>query len=282
MRIDSHHHIWRHRDWPQTWIPAAHRPTLETDFWLDDWRAAATPHGVERAVLVQTVPDAAETPYLLAQAAASTVVAGVVGWLEPTLPPERQLSALLEMEGVPLVGIRLQAEYLTDLDWLASRPAGAAAQAAGRLGLTVDLLVHPGNLAAALQLCRRYPMTRFVVDHLGKPDLRRPLAAAVSWRDGVTALATAENVAVKVSGLRSSPGFDQHARDFVETVADLYGADRLMWGSDWPVSLIGGDYGEVVADVDEWIRSWSAAERSRMWSGSVLEWYGLDIHEGEL
>lgn len=279
MRLDAHHHVWDLDVRPQPWIGPGEAPVIGRTFTRSDWAAAAAGTGVEAAVVVQTVPVAAETPELLDLAAADPHVLGVVGWIPGEGHPEDEIAALLAHPGARwLVGLRDLTQFRADRAWLGSDAARARSAASGAAGLAVDLLVEPDQIASATELVHRTPEVRYVLDHLGKPSL--DAMPARDWGRLVAGLAEAPNVACKVSGtatLTADPDVPALPAYLAEA-ASRFGADRLMFGSDWPVMLLGGaSYADQVRRVEDAARAvgLSDAEADALWGGTAARWYRL-------
>jgi L-fuconolactonase len=193
-------------------------------------------NGISGTVVVQARHSLDETRELLAIAKATPFVAGVVGWLDLTGDVPAQLATL---DG-PLVGVRHQVHDEVDPDWLLQKDVQRGIASVGEAGLAFDLLVRPRETPAAIETVRAHPETRFVLDHAGK----RP-AKDESWRQGVQELAGFPNVNCKLSGLFS----ESEPADTVERALEWFGADRCMYGSDWPVCLLASDYVATLAVV---------------------------------
>lgn len=279
MTIDAHHHIWDLAVRDQDWISGEMRPVLGKNFSMEQWSAAAGPAGVDRSIIVQTVPDPAETPELLEIAAGNDAVAGVVGWLDTD--PATIIARIEKIRSGPGAdlwsGIRLMAEYGGDPDFLARADVGEAVRLAGGAGLSVDLLLRPAQLPAALTLIRANPDVRFVVDHLAKPDIAG--GGHESWAGLIGRLAPYAHVACKVSGLVTEARSEWQPADlapYVDTVLEAFGPDRLMFGSDWPVCLLAADYATVVAAARQLTAGLSDHESAQFWSGTASQWYTLE------
>lgn len=233
--IDAHVHLWRlGRDgctWPTPAIPAIHR-----DFRLSDWRADGGAGGV---VLVQSQEDPADTDRLLHIAAEEPDVVAVVGWTDLHAPDATAtIAALARRPKLRALRPMVQDRAADWYDDPALAPAWAAM--AGE-GLTLDALVRPRHLAALARLAARYPALRVVIDHGAKPVLADP----VGWRQDMARLAALPNVRCKLSGLLTERAAGEPVEAIapaVAALAQLFGPDRLVWGSDWPVLRLAGDY----------------------------------------
>ena len=279
MRIDAHHHVWdlavRDQDW------TAGLPVLHRTYDLDELRPELAAAEVDRTVLVQTVAVAEETPEFLALAGGrgADVVAGVVGWVDLTAAGVADRLAELRAGpgGQRLVAIRHLVQSEPDPRWLCRPDVRRGFDALAAAGLAYDLLVHPSQLPAAVETVQALPGLRFVLDHIAKP----PIASGElePWRTDVRRLAAAPNVAVKLSGMITEADPQQWTvadlRPYAEVVLDAFGADRTMFGSDWPVCLLAGTYAQVVAAATELVDQLSAGERDAVFGGTAAAWYRL-------
>lgn len=279
MRIDAHHHVWDLAVRDQEWT--AELPVLRRTFTLDELRPLLAAAGIERTVLVQTVPVAEETPEFLALAENSEdVIAGVVGWVDLTARDVAdRLAALREVPGAEkLVGIRHLVQSEPDPRWLCRADVRRGLTAVADAGLVYDLLVRPHQLPAARETVLEFPGLRFVLDHLAKP----PIASGElePWRSEIERLAAAPNVAVKLSGMITEADVEHWTvddlRPYAQTVLEAFGADRTIFGTDWPVCLLGGSYADVVAAAEELTGELSAAERDAVFGGNAEAWYRLE------
>ncbi len=251
MIVDSHQHLWQigqnGHEWPTPDLAAIHR-----DFVAADLMAETTAAGVDATVLVQSQPADIDTDWMLDAADGSSLIQGVVGWADLAAPgtPRR----LAELAGRPkLKGIRPMLQGLADDNWILRDTVRPALEALLTHGLRFDALVFTRHLAAIDKLARAFPDLAIIIDHCAKP----PLAAGdlEPWRDAVSRVADNANVTCKLSGLFTEMRADQ-ALSEVAPVADhvlsVFGADRLMWGSDWPVVLMRQPYGAWL----DWTKAW--------------------------
>jgi L-fuconolactonase len=220
-------------------------------FGPEDLDAAAAPHGIDQTVLVQTVSSTEETEEFLAVAATSARIAGVVGWVDLAAPDVAgELAALRQAPGgATLVGIRHQVHDEPDPRWLLREEVLRGLAAVADAGLSFDLLVRERELPAARAAVERLPQLGFVLDHLAKPRIRE--GATAPWAGELAALARLPNVTCKVSGLVTEADWAAWTTaqlvPYVRHAAEVFGPERLLFGSDWPVCLLAAGYGEVVA-----------------------------------
>jgi L-fuconolactonase len=282
VRIDSHHHVWDLEVRDQPWT--AELPELRRSFDIDHLAPDLASAGIDATVVVQTITTPDETPELLAMAAASPLIAGVVGWVDlEARDIAHQIAALRELPGGgALVGIRHQVQGEADPDWLTRTSVLRGLAAVATAGLSYDLLVTPGQLPAAIGAAKRVPGLRFILDHAGKPRIAQ--GELEPWSALVASLAALPNVAAKLSGLAteaSAPWSVSQLQPYVDVLLTSFGASRIMFGSDWPVSLLAAPYSETVAAAEHLLRCASDSDREAIFGATALEWYQLPLHQVE-
>ena len=239
--IDAHAHLWQRARTPQSWIDPASMAVIDHDFWVDDLAAMQAASGIDRTILVQSTNSAQETRDLL-EVASEDSVAGVVGWIDLEADVARQLDALRSARGgQKLVGIRHLAHIDPDPEWLLRPTVDFAALAAN--DLIFDLVVHAPQLRTAAATIAVYPDVSFVLDHLGNPPITsRDLD---DWRRDIAAIAALPNVVTKLSGITLQTEWNDWSidelREPVEFALDVFGPQRILFGSDWPLVLLASD-----------------------------------------
>jgi L-fuconolactonase len=248
--IDAHHHLWT-ADYP--WL--ASKPELapiRRDYGVNDLRANLKDAGVDRTILVEADwGHPSETVEFLHLAGAVDEIAGVVGFVDLLDP--HLANTLSRYANHPrarfLVGLRDQVQGRPDPDFLARPEAITALKAIAGTVPTFDLVIRVDQLPAAAKAAAAVPELGFVLDHLGKPQVRDGDAGLKAWRELVTPLAKQPNVTAKLSGLVTEADWrhwtPNDLRPFVQTALELFGPDRLMFGSDWPVCELAATYTRV-------------------------------------
>ncbi|NYI07427.1 amidohydrolase family protein [Allostreptomyces psammosilenae] len=284
-RIDAHHHVWDPARRDHAWLTEPGMDPIHRGFSASDLAPLAEAAGIERTVLVQVLPDVGETEEFLALAAGSELIGGVVGWVDLTAPDIADVLARLAEGpgGDRLVGIRHLVQGEADPAWLNRPDVRRGLRAVGAAGLRYDLLTLPHQLPAAIDTVRALPEVGFVLDHLSKPPIA--VRELEPWAGRIRELAAEPNVCCKLSGmvteaaLVGSPGGDGWTvamlRPYAETVLEVFGPERLMFGSDWPVCLLAASYAEVVGAAEELVAGLSPAERERVFGGTAADFYGL-------
>ena len=278
MIIDAHHHFWDPATAEYPWM-TDEVAAIRRRFGPEDIAPLLTETGIERTILVQTRSSADETREFLSTAAANPFIAGVVGWVDLTSASiADDIAALREAPGGErLVGIRHQVHDEADASWLLRPAVQRGVAAVGRAGLVYDLLVRPRELPAALETVRAMPDVRFVIDHIAKP----PIASGVlqPWATLIAPFGDLANVSCKVSGMVSEANWARWQPSdfdpFVRHAIEVFGPDRLMFGSDWPVCLLAASYRDVYTLATGLLSGLSTAERAAVLGETALSVYGL-------
>ena len=274
MTIDAHFHCWQLARGDYGWLTPALAP-IYRDVTVADWQAESAPHGVTGGVLVQAAPTEAETAFLLAQADASPAVLGVVGWVD--LAAADAPARIEQLARHPrLKGLRPMLQDIDDVRWILQPALAPALQAMADCGLVFDALVKPEHLAHILTLAGRYPDLRLVIDHAGKPGIAA--GQWQPWADGMARLASQTAALCKLSGLmteagpRPAPGAVQ---PWAEHVLACFGADRLVWGSDWPVLEMAGNYAQWWSETRQLLAPLSPQAHGAVMDGNARRLYRL-------
>jgi L-fucono-1,5-lactonase len=276
-RIDAHQHFWRLGDGGYSWLTGGDYGPIQRDFGPDELRSLLDAAGIERSITVQADNTFADTDEMLGHAQARPWVAAVTGWV-PLLDPaacERALARYLVHPAFR--GVRHLVHDEADPDWLLR---GSVLESLGLLserGLVFEIpAVFPRHLVHIPRLARRFPDLKIVIDHLGKPPIGD---SGSSWDEQIAACAKHPNVYAKVSGLntvlRTERWTAEHLRPYFETALVAFGAERLMFGSDWPVCLMNGDYEKVWRETLRLVHTRPVDEQDALLGGTAARVYGL-------
>jgi len=241
MRIDAHQHFWRLADRAGQW-PPPELAAISRDFGPSDLEPLLRESGVAATVLVQSLPSVADTRFLLDLADRHPFIAAVVGWVDLKAPDAP--AQIADLAGHRrLKGLRPMLQDLPDDRWMDDPALDAGVDAMLRHDLVFDALVLPRHLGALARFARRHPTLPIVIDHAAKP----PIATGdlARWATDIASLAQLPQVSCKLSGLLTEAGDRRRADDLEPVVARVlqqFGARRVIWGSDWPVLRLAGDY----------------------------------------
>ncbi|MEM1316378.1 MAG: amidohydrolase family protein [Pseudomonadota bacterium] len=243
MMIDAHQHFWAPARGDYGWMQAEGLEALRRPIGPADYAPHRAAFGIDATVLVQAAPTLAETHYMLGIADATDWVAKVVGWVDFERPEER--AALDALAAHPkFAGARPMIQDIPDVDWIHRADVQWGFEALAELDLSLDALGFPQHLDGFLALFQRHPTLRVVVDHCAKPRIRA--GEFDDWARGIAAIARETPAFCKLSGLVTEASEDwttDALRPFAEHVLDVFGPERVMWGSDWPVLELAGTFG---------------------------------------
>lgn len=277
MVIDAHQHFLYPRRFSYPWLEAEALSPLRREFTPEDLRPLLAACGVERTVLVQTHSSLEETRFFLEIAAQCGFVAGVVGWADLTDPEVGGVLDALRASphGRYLVGLRHQVHDEEDPGWLLQDSVQRGLAELGRRGLAYDFLTRTRELPACLETARNHPTVRFVVDHLAKPNIREGQWA--EWVERLAPLSELLNVFVKLSGLVTEADWQRwrpaDLRPYVQEALRLFGPERCLFGSDWPVCLLAASYPQTKAALEAALGDLEPQERARIFGLTAAEVY---------
>ena len=275
--LDTHFHIWDPATRDHAWLTGL--PSLNRRFGIEDFEAVARDNDVTQAVLVQVLHDIADTRDFLAIAASHEIVAGVVGWVP--LESEHVADEIAALRDLPgghtLVAIRHLIQDEADATYAARPSVIAGVRSVAKAGLAYDLVIRAHQLPAAIALARAVEDCRFVLDHGAKPPFF-DADGLIAWERQVAELARLGHVACKLSGLvtEAGPGWRNiDVRRGFSHLIECFGTERVMFGSDWPVSSDVARYGEVRELCASALGDLSASERQAVWSENARRIYHL-------
>jgi L-fuconolactonase len=275
MRIDAHQHFWRYSAREFEWIeePMA---AIRQDFLPPDLNAEMGAAGVDRVISVQARQTIEETEWLLQLADLHNWIAGVVGWV-PLISPDVNVALERFAANPKFKGVRHILQSEPDA-YMESDDFARGLKEVTRLGLTYELLVLRQQLPSAIGLVDRNSNLTMVLDHIGKPNIA--WNELEPWRQNIRELARRPQVYCKISGMVTEADFlhwdEAQLQPYLDAVLEAFGPERLIFGSDWPVSRVAIGYVEWVELVDRFASCLSVTERDSLFSGSATKVYKLD------
>jgi L-fuconolactonase len=275
MRVDAHHHLWKYDAMEYAWIDGS-MAVLQRDFLSGELEREAVAAGVDATIVVQARQTIEETEWLLGIAAESEMIRGVVGWAAIASPGfARELETLRQQ---PLLkGLRhvVQGEADGFLDGSAFNDGIAMLE---QTGLAYDLLIFARQLTEAVRFVDRHPRQQFVLDHIAKPAIAS--GEFELWSAAIGELAKRENVVCKISGMVTEAHWTAWTSDdlkrYFDHVLEVFGPQRLMIGTDWPVVNVGSSYSGWWKVVEGWLEPLSEVERRLMEGEVAARVYKLD------
>jgi L-fuconolactonase len=275
MRIDSHQHFWKYHPVKDAWI-SDEMKVIQRDFLPADLLPLLKAKCIDGCVSVQADQSEEETHFLLQLAKENDFIKGVVGWID--LRAEN-LEARLEYfsQYKKLKGFRHIVQAEPEDEFMLQEDFCTGISKLAKYNFTYDLLILPKHLPYATAMVKRFPQQSFVIDHLAKPDFKQ-IDFAI-WEKEIRAIAACPNVMCKVSGLVTEADWNNWKKsDFtycLDVVTEVFGIDRLMFGSDWPVSLLAASYGESSDIVEDYFSKFSNEEQDKFWGQNAIEFYHL-------
>lgn len=276
--IDAHQHFWNPSRVAYDWLGPDLGP-INRAIEFADLAPLLAATGVERTVLVQSADNAADTDYMFEIAAAHPEIAAVVGWV-PLDDPAAAAARLPVLLANPVfAGIRNLIHTQPDPDWLLRPDVDESLGLLAARDVPFDVVsVLPRHLEHVPTLSERHPELRMVIDHLSKPPIKA--GNDEPWRSLIARAAENPLVFAKVSGLYPSVG-DMAAwtaddvRPWLHTALELFGAERLMFGGDWPISVLAGGYVRVWEGLSVLFDELSADDRGAILGGTAARFYGI-------
>ena len=281
--IDGHQHFWDPGRVPLPWLKREH-DAIARPFEPDDLAPQLAAANVMATILVQSACSDEDTALMFEHARRHEWIAGVVAWL-PLRDPDRAAARLDALSAEPkLRGIRHLIHDEADPHWILAPPVLESLALVEAAGLVLELpAVFPRHLEDVPELAARFPALTIVIDHLGKPPLGR--GELTMWSEQLTQAAGFRNVAAKISGLNTVVDHAHwSASDLtpaIETAVEAFGAERLLCGSDWPVSLLnGGEYARVWDETRAALEVVAPDHSDKLLAGNAQRIYTLDSRYG--
>ncbi len=277
MIIDSHQHFWHYDRKRFDWI-TDEMAVLQRDFLPRDLQVEYAAHGVDGCVAVQTEQSEIETNFLLALAAENAFIKGVVGWVDL-----RDANLRLRLEHFTqfekLCGFRHIVQAEPDDNFLLGNEFLRGVRMLKEFNFTYDILIYPQQLPAAIKFVESNSDQALVIDHIAKPLIKDQILSP--WREQMREIAQHEKVYCKVSGLVTEAAWHAwHGDDFkpyLDTVFDAFTADRLMFGSDWPVCLAAARFPQVKNLLENYMKDFPQAEKDKIFGLNAIQFYQLKV-----
>ena len=281
--IDGHQHFWDPGRVPLPWLKREH-DAIARPFEPDDLAPQLAAANVMATILVQSACSDEDTALMFEHARRHEWIAGVVAWL-PLRDPDRAAARLDALSAEPkLRGIRHLIHDEADPHWILAPPVLESLALVEAAGLVLELpAVFPRHLEDVPELAARFPALTIVIDHLGKPPLGR--GELTMWSEQLTQAAGFRNVAAKISGLNTVVDHAHWSasdlRPAIEAAVEAFGAERLLCGSDWPVSLLnGGEYARVWDETRAALEVVAPDHSDKLLAGNAQRIYTLDSRYG--
>ena len=276
MIIDSHQHFWNYEPEKHLWIDDE-MSVIKRDFLSDDLQKVFAENGVDACVAVQADQTTEETNFLISIAENNNFIKGVVGWVN--LRSESIEEDLLKYKKYDVVkGFRHVVQGEQDHNFMLRPEFLRGIELLGKYDLCYDILIFPHQLGAALELVKKFPNQKFVIDHIAKPYIKDGFFEG--WAVMMREIAKHQNVYCKISGMITEAGYKtwttEQVHPYMKLVLESFGAGRVMYGSDWPVCLVAGNYSMVKSLVTDFISDLSQEQQNAIMGGNAAKFYNLE------
>ncbi len=275
MKIDAHQHFWHYNPVKDTWITEDMKE-IRRDFLPEDLEKELRHNDMDGSVVVQAAPTEKETDFLLELAAKNDFIKGVVGWVDFTSKNIEE--RLKHYKGrSKLKGFRHLVQDEPDEKFLLREDFCNGINLLQKYGFTYDILIYPKQLSAAIEFVQRFPKQRFVVDHMAKPYIKAGILSP--WDEHMKELSGYSNVYCKLSGIITEADWQQWTEkeliSYLDVVFEAFGTERLMFGSDWPVCLVAGNYRKVKKIITDYMQTLSSENRQAVMGRNAIKFYRL-------
>ncbi|WP_152287576.1 amidohydrolase family protein [Flavicella marina] len=275
MTIDSHQHFWNYEPIKHEWIDES-MAVIRKDFTPSDLKLVYNQNNIDGCVAVQADQTLEETNFLLELAASNDFIKGVVGWAD--LRSENIENTLDNYQDKDkLKGFRHVVQGEADHNFLLRPNFTRGISLLEKYNYTYDILIFPHQLGATLEFVKKFPNQKFVIDHIAKPYIKDGFFDG--WATMIKEIATYENVSCKLSGMITEADFktwtENQIHPYMEVVLNSFGAQRTLYGSDWPVCLVAGNYTRVKKLTTEFIATLSTTEQQAIMGNNAIKFYNL-------
>ncbi|MEP6951082.1 MAG: amidohydrolase family protein [Ginsengibacter sp.] len=275
QKIDAHQHFWIYDKVRDSWI-TNEMSVIRKDFFPEHLQPVLKENGFDGCVAVQADQSENETKFLLDFANKNNFIRGVVGWIDlqsqnieerlEYYKPFKKLKGFRHiLQGEKDRAYMLKPEFIKGINVLK------------QFNYTYDILIFPDQLRYTKKFVELFPEQKFVIDHLAKPHIKDK--KIVGWKEDIQQLAQYKNVYCKISGMVTEASWQNwEQKDFIpyiDAVINAFGADRTMFGSDWPVCLVAAKYNEVLNIVKDYFSLFTQNEKDKFFGQNAIEFYNL-------
>ncbi len=274
MTIDAHQHFWNYQAQRDSWIKED-MSKIRKDFLPENLSPILKKNRIEGCVAVQADQSEKETDFLIRCARNHPFVKGVVGWTDLQSPGvQARLEYYYQFHEVK--GFRHIVQSEPD-NFILEDNFCSGIGLLEQYNFTYDILIYHHQLPTALKFIKKFPNQSFVIDHLAKPSIRQ--RQLKPWKQQLQQIAMHENVCCKLSGFVTEADWENwRASDFkpyFETALEAFGPKRLMYGSDWPVCLLAGEYEDQLQITRQFIDTLSPSEKKAIMGENAVRFYHL-------
>ncbi len=275
--IDSHQHFWTYNVNRDVWI-TEEMGRIRKNFYPNDSVELFAQNQIDGCIAVQADSSEEETFFLISLAEQSEFIKGIVGWVDlQSINIESQLTYFSQFEKI--VGFRHVVQSESDPNFLARPNFLKGVQLLDTFDFSYDLLIYPNQLNAGIEFCKKNANQRIVLDHLAKPPIKS--GDISEWKKDIEKFKELENVSAKISGLiTEAEWYNYNEKDIlhiIEIALEVFGSDRLMFGTDYPVVLVADELSNWVKSFNKSISQLSSNEIKKITIDNCLQFYKIDV-----
>jgi L-fuconolactonase len=273
--IDAHQHFWIYDQDRDSWINDS-MSVLRKDYLPEHLNKIINELEINGTVAIQASQSIQETEFLLSLADKFDFIKGVVGWVDIQSPLLKQQLSQFE-NNKKLKGFRHILQSEKDRGFMLRNEFIKGIQILGEFDYTYDILIYKDQLNYINQFVSKCDEQKFVIDHLAKPDIRNK--DIMTWKKEMLVLKKIQNLYCKLSGFVTEAdwnNWNQHDfKDYFDIIVEVFGMDRIMFGSDWPVCLLAATYKDVLFILKEYFSSFSINEQQKIFASNAITFYNL-------
>jgi L-fuconolactonase len=275
MVIDSHQHFWKYEPVKHDWIDDD-MSVIRRDFSPSDLSKVYKESSIDGCVAVQADQTLEETDFLIDLASNNSFIKGIVGWVD--LRSENIENVLEKYSTDKIVkGFRHVVQGEADHNFLLRPNFSRGISLLEKYNFTYDILVFPHQLGSVLEFVKKFPNQKFVIDHIAKPYIKDGYFDG--WATMMTAIGKHENVSCKMSGMVTEADFNtwtpEQIHPYMNVALEAFGSSRILFGSDWPVCLVAGNYSKIKKLTTDFISQLSQIEQNSIMGTNAIEFYNL-------
>ena len=273
--IDSHQHFWNYNPLRHAWM-SEEMTVLKRDYLPHDLFSLLVQNSIEGCVAVQASQTEEENTFLLALADQHDFIKGVVGWVD--LRSNQVEQRLVHYKNSKkMKGFRHVIHDESEIDFMLQTDFLRGIGLLNQFDFTFDVLIYPKHLANTLKLVRWFPEQPFVIDHIAKPNIREK--KITDWKKELKAVASYDNVYCKISGMVTEATWGSWRKDdftpYLDAVVEMFGTDRIMYGSDWPVCNLSASYEDMFGIITDYLSKFTQSEQEKIVGGNATRFYKL-------
>jgi len=273
--IDSHHHFWKYNKTDYGWI-GEDMKCLKNDFLPPDLEKEVRGTGVDGVISVQARQSIKETEWLLELAKQHEIIKGFVGWL-PLIEENLEVYLQKYASNSYLKGVRHVLHDEVDAKYMLREDFNLGIAKLKAYNLSYDILIFERHLPQTCMFVDKHPEQVFILDHIAKPLIKKNVL--FPWREQIRELAKREHVYCKISGLITEADINKWTEKqlipYLDIVLEAFGAERLLFGSDWPVCLLGCNYTDWFQLVQRFLEPLSENEKKKIMGLNAIRVYKL-------